>query len=56
MSKQPRETKKPKDKPKTQPEKKAETTILSPDELRAISGGAANPNPPPLLGPQIKKH
>jgi len=56
MSSQPRETNnpKPKAKPQSQPEKKTETTILSPEELRAISGGAIHPNPPPVTG-DVKK-
>jgi len=36
---------KSKAKPQTQSEKKTETTILSPEELRAISGGS-QVNPP----------
>jgi hypothetical protein len=36
-------------KPETKPEKNTEaTTLLSPDELRAISGGASQP--PPTTG------
>ena len=55
MSSQPRETNKPKAKPQTEPEKKTETTILSPEELRAISGGATTGNPPPTPKEAIKK-
>jgi hypothetical protein len=49
-----------KPKPKAKPEpkneqKKTETTILSPEELRAISGGVGAPNPGPLPGVVIKK-
>jgi hypothetical protein len=32
---------------KAEPQKKSETTILSPEELRAISGGVTQPKPPP---------
>ena len=48
---------KPKGKPQSASEKKSETTILSPDELRAISGGAIQPAPPPVTGPNavVKK-
>jgi len=58
MSTQRPETNKPKAKPKSQSEKKTETTILSPEELRAISGGAIQPPPPPVPGPNaiVKKH
>ncbi len=45
----------PKAKPQSQSEKKAETTILSPDELRAISGGAIQPAPPPVANPNVGK-
>ena len=56
MSSKPRETEKPKTKPQTKPEKKAETTILSPEELRAISGGAIQPPPPPKANTDQIKH
>ena len=49
MSNQPREQ----SKPETKPEKKTDTTtILSPEELRAIAGGATQP--PKSTGPQPK--
>jgi len=50
MTSRPRETNKPKATPQSQAEKKAETTILSPEELRAISGGAGTAPPPPQPG------
>jgi hypothetical protein len=58
MTSKPRETDKPKGNPQTKPEKKTETTILSPEELRAISGGATAPTGPPQPGPNdiLKKH
>ena len=38
-------------KPQPKPEKKTDATaVLSPDELRAISGGASQPPPPPPSG------
>jgi len=55
MSSQRRETDKPKPKAKPQSEKKTETTILSPEELRAISGGSQL-NPPPPKPNTIIKH
>ncbi len=53
MSTQRPDTNKPKTKgkPQSPAEKKSETTILSPEELRAISGGAIHPAPPPVTGP-----
>lgn len=47
-------------KPESENKKKAETTILTPDELRAISGGLGgtpppkSPPPPPIPGVVVK--
>jgi hypothetical protein len=54
MAVQPRDPKKA----KTEPEKKkAETVLLSPEELRRLSGGKTNPViPPPVATPgDLKK-
>jgi hypothetical protein len=42
-------------KPETPTEKKAETVLLSSEELRAISGGATNPPIGPKHQDQIKR-
>jgi hypothetical protein len=48
MADQPRDTGKPKTKPQTKAEEKApETVMLTPEELRAISGGATTLPPAP---------
>ena len=51
MSSKPEETKKAK--PQAKKDKKVETTILTPEELRAISGGVIQSPPPPLPKPGI---
>ena len=57
MSAKPRETDKPTATPQTKSAKKTETTILTPEELRAISGGATSPTGPPQTSPNgIKKN
>jgi hypothetical protein len=49
MSSKPEDTKNAK--PQAKKEKKTETTILTPEELRAISGGIQQNSPPPVAGP-----
>jgi hypothetical protein len=55
MINQPRDKDKPKANPQNTSEKKAETTILSPEELRRISGGVQYSPPPPQPGPNVGK-
>jgi hypothetical protein len=51
MAVQPRDPKKA----KTEPEKKkAETVLLSPEELQRLSGGTSVPNPSPLPKTKVK--
>jgi hypothetical protein len=51
MKKQPRDA----NKPKPDPVKKSETVQLTPEELRAIAGGATYVPPKPTGGPMTTK-